>query len=135
MTGRPISDWQAKRPPPYRILQIGLTMAREALYQRTDERVERMVAGGLVEEVRRLLAEGYGFGLPAMSSLGYGEFEPYFAGEASLDEVVQDIKHETHRFVRHQYNWFPADDPDIHWFDVTQGSDDGIRSLVADFLS
>ncbi|MBS1251416.1 MAG: tRNA dimethylallyltransferase [Anaerolineales bacterium] len=134
VTRRPISDWQGKEPPPYRILQIGLTMEREVLYQRTDERVGRMMAEGLVDEVRSLLAAGYTFELPAMSSLGYGEFEAYFAGEASLDEVVQDIKHETHRFVRQQYNWFSADDSDIHWFDVTQDSDDDIRALVADFL-
>lgn len=133
-TGRPISDWQAKKPPPYRILQVGLTMDRESLYERIDARVERMIEAGLLEEVRRLLAEGYSFDLPAMSSLGYGEFELYFQGEVTLDEVVQDVKHQTHRFVRHQYNWFSEDDPSIHWFDVEQDAYPEIRALVADFL-
>ncbi len=133
-TGRPISEWQAKKPPPYRILQIGLNMNREALYRRTDARVDRMIAKGLVDEIRSLLAKGYTFDLPAMSSLGYGEFEAYFQGNATLDEVVQTIKHETHRFVRHQYNWFSEDDPDIHWFDVQRDEYSDIAGLVAGFL-
>lgn len=134
-TGRPISEWQTKQPPPYRILRIGLTMDREALYRRTDARVDRMITAGLVDEVRDLLAQGYTFELPAMSGLGYGEFEAYFQGEATLDEVVQAIKHETHRFVRHQYTWFSEDDPDIHWFDVGQDAYPKIAALVAGFLS
>lgn len=133
-TGRPISEWQEKRPPPYRILKIGLTMNRQKLYERIDTRVDRMIADGLVEEVRRLLANGYSFDLPAMSSLGYGEFEPFFQGDASLDSVVQAIKHGTHRFVRHQYNWFSEDDPSIHWFDVEGDAYPRIADLVAGFL-
>jgi tRNA dimethylallyltransferase len=54
-TGRPISELQRKKPPPYRILQIGLTLERQELYRRIDERVDRMVEGGLVEEVRGLV--------------------------------------------------------------------------------
>ncbi|MFQ5342122.1 MAG: tRNA (adenosine(37)-N6)-dimethylallyltransferase MiaA, partial [Anaerolineae bacterium] len=135
-TGRPISAWQEKRPPAYRILQIGLTMERQALYERIDARVDRMITDGLVGEVRGLLERGYSFALPAMSSLGYGEFEPYFRGESTLDQVIQAIKHETHRFVRHQYNWFSENDPNIHWFDLSPGGDayDDIRRLVAGFL-
>ncbi|MFQ5855579.1 MAG: tRNA (adenosine(37)-N6)-dimethylallyltransferase MiaA [Anaerolineae bacterium] len=134
-TGRPISDWQDKHPPAYCILQIGLTMDREALYRRIDVRVDQMIAGGLVDEVRTLLAAGYTFDRPAMSSLGYGEFEAYFQGEATLEEVVQTIKHETHRLVRHQYNWFSEDAPNIHWFDVEHGDYRDVRALVAGFLS
>jgi len=55
--GRPISQLQARRPPPYRILRIGLTMPREELYRRIDERADRMIARGLVEEVRRQFKE------------------------------------------------------------------------------
>lgn len=134
-TGRPISEWQRKRPPPYRILQIGLTMPREELYRRIDARIERMVEEGLVEEVRRLVEQGYGFHLPAMQSLGYAQFKPYFAGEAALEDVIREIKRETRRFVRHQYTWFREDGPRIHWFDVTQEPYERIRDLVRAFLS
>lgn len=133
-TGRPISDWQAKVPPPYRVLQIGLTMDRDELYARIDRRVDAMLEAGLVDEVRGLLDAGYTFDQPAMSSLGYSEFEPYFANEASLADVVQRIKHETHRFVRHQYNWLSTDDPDIHWFDAAADPYRAIRPLVSSFL-
>jgi len=134
-TGRPISEWQRKHPPPYRILQIGLTMPRGELYRRIDARIERMVKEGLVEEVRRLVEQGYGFHLPAMQSLGYAQFKPYFTGEASLEDVIREIKRETRRFVRHQYGWFREGDPDIHWFDVTRDPYERIRDLVAAFLS
>ncbi len=135
VSGRPISEWQTRRPPPYRILQIGLTMERTRLFQRIDERVERMIAEGLVEEIRQLLAQGYTFDLPAMSSLGYREFAPYFRDEKTLAEVIQTIKHETHRFVRHQYNWFPLDDPQIQWFDVSQTYYEEIKAVVVAFLT
>jgi tRNA dimethylallyltransferase len=135
MTGRPISEWQKKKPPPYRVLQIGLTMERGALYRRIDARVDRMIENGLVEEVRELLDRGYTFELPAMSSLGYGEFQAYFRGERTLDGVIQEIKHETHRLVRHQYNWFSEDDRNIHWFNVERDVYDDIKAVVANFLA
>jgi tRNA dimethylallyltransferase len=122
VTGRPISEQQGKRPPPYPILQIGLTMERETLYTRIDRRVEEMIEAGLVEEVRRLVEAGYDWRLPSMSGLGYAQFQTYFEGSATLEEIATEIKHETHRFARHQYNWFGLDNPDIHWFDVTETS-------------
>jgi tRNA dimethylallyltransferase len=50
-----------------------------------------------------------------MSGLGYRQFAPYFAGEQSLAQVAERIKFETHRYVRHQQNWFQPDDPRIIW--------------------
>ncbi|MDH7486115.1 MAG: tRNA (adenosine(37)-N6)-dimethylallyltransferase MiaA [Anaerolineae bacterium] len=117
--GQPISALQARRPPPYRILRIGLTMTRKLLYRRIDERVEHMIAQGLVEEVRGLVARGYGFDLPAMSGLGYRQIGLYLQGEITLEEAVAQIKRETRRFVRQQYTWFRLDDPAIHWFDAS----------------
>lgn len=117
-SGRPFSEQRGKLPPPYRLIQIGLTEAREALYRRVDARIERMIARGLVDEVRALLARGYGWHLPSMSSLGYLQLRDYLEGTASLDECVAAIKKETRRFIRHQYNWFRLNDPRIRWFDV-----------------
>jgi tRNA dimethylallyltransferase len=128
VTGRPISDQQGKEPPPYSVLQIGLTMDRETLYERADRRLEMMIEAGLVEEVQRLLAQGYDWNRPAMSAVGYAEFQPYLEGrrpapgegEAALDQVIANIESNLHRIVRHQYNWFSLDDPGIRWFDVTR---------------
>jgi tRNA dimethylallyltransferase len=121
VSGRPISVQQTKSPPPYRILQIGLTMPRPLLHKRIDARVERMLESGLLEETKRL-AEEYGWELPAMSGLGYAQLGTFLRGEATLSEAVEAIKHATHRFVRQQRNWFKPDNPAIHWFDVTEAS-------------
>ena len=119
-TGTPISAQQRRQPPPYRILQVGLTMPRPVLYARLDARVERMLAGGLLDEVKSLVGRGYGLDLPAMSGLGYRQIGQHLAGKISLDEAVSLIKKETRRFVRQQYTWFRLDDPAILWFDVSQ---------------
>jgi tRNA dimethylallyltransferase len=116
-TGRPISQLQRKTPPPYRIVQIGVTRPRPELYARIDGRVDRMIAEGLVDEVRGLAAAGYNWGLPAMTGLGYAQIGQYLQGEISLDEAIALIKRGTRRFVRQQYTWFRLDDPAIRWVD------------------
>ena len=124
-SGRPFSEQRGQDPPPYTVLVIGLTMEREALYRRVDARVDRMVAHGLVDEVRGLVSQppagrGYDWSLPAMSSLGYVQFRGFLEGNASLDECIDLIKHETHRFIRQQYAWFRAAEKQnpIHWLDA-----------------
>jgi len=133
-TGRPFSAQRVRRRPPYRILQIGLTMDRAALYARADARIDEMVKAGLVEEVRRLLDAGYGWDLPAMSSVGYAQFRPYFEGQATLEEVVAEIKRATRRLIRHQYNWFRLSDPRIRWFDVIRTTPEEIEGIVREWL-
>jgi tRNA dimethylallyltransferase len=135
LTGRPISDQQGKEPPPYHVLQIGLTMARAALYARADRRLEGMIAAGLAGEVRHLIEAGYGWRLPAMSGLGYVQFKPYIEGGGSLDEAVVEIRRATRRFIRHQYNWFSSSDPAIRWCDVTETTRAQIEALVQEWLA
>ena len=135
LTGKPISRQQGKEPPPYHILLLGLTLPRPRLYRRIDERVDRMLEQGLEQEVRLLLAQGYGFHLPAMSGVGYGQFAPYLAGEATLEDVVRQIKRATRRFVRQQATWFRRDDPRIHWFDAVGDPYAAALDLVRDFLA
>jgi tRNA dimethylallyltransferase len=117
-TGKPFSALRQRTPPPYEFLQIGLTMEREALYRRADARVDAMVATGLAEEVAGLLRDGYGWELPAMSGLGYAQFRPHFEGRASLAEVIERIKLDTHDFIRRQYTWFRLGDPAITWYET-----------------
>lgn len=120
ITGTPISTQQTKTPPPYRIVTLWLTLDRATLYRRIDERVDAMIEAGLVAEVGGLLDRGYDWSLPAMSSLGYKEFRPYFESATPLDECIQRLKFNTHAFVRKQDMWFkrlphcvqlPAADP------------------------
>ena len=65
-----------------------------------------------------------------MSGLGYAQFRPYFAGQATLDEVVVEIKRATHSFIRRQYNWFRLNDPQITWFDASAASPAEITAVV-----
>lgn len=106
LTGQPISAQQTREPPPYRLRTIWLTRPRERLYARADARVDAMIAAGLADEVAGLLARGYGWELPSMSSLGYIQLRPYFEGAASLDACVERLKFDTHAFIRRQAAWF-----------------------------
>jgi tRNA dimethylallyltransferase len=133
--GKPISEVQKASPPPYRILRIGLTMPRPLLYKRIDQRIERMVAAGLVQEVRSLVARGYGYDLPAMSGLGYRQIGMYLRGELSLQEAVALIKRHTRRFVRQQANWFREDDRRIVWFDASKPVFEAVLARIRSFLA
>jgi tRNA dimethylallyltransferase len=106
VTGRPISAQQTREPPPYAIRTIWLTRPRDELYARADARVDAMIAAGLADEVAGLRARGYGWELPAMSSLGYIQLRPYLEGEASLEACVERLKFDTHSFIRRQAAWF-----------------------------
>jgi tRNA dimethylallyltransferase len=114
-TNTPITELQRKKPPPYRILQIGLQMEREALYERADNRVNQMMAASLLDEVADLLSRGYHAKLPAMSGIGYRQLAAYLADEVSLEQAIYDIKMQTHDFIRRQYTWFRGHDDGILW--------------------
>lgn len=129
VTGRRISDLQRKTPPPYDIYILGLAVDRPTLYRRIDARVDAMMVAGLLDEVTGLLAAGYGAELPPMSGLGYRQLLAYLAGKSSLEEAVERIKFETHRFARQQATWFRRDDPRIMWFDLDE--DDQAMEAVA----
>ena len=134
-SGRPISELQRKVAPPYGILIVGLDAEREALYRHIDERVDRMVAAGLLDELRMLRDEGYSSALPAMSGLGYRQLWDVLRGEQSLAAAIERIKYETHRFVRQQYTWFGPDDPRINWFDIDDENVTGrVEALVRRWL-
>ncbi len=120
VTGQPISQLQTAAPPSYRIVRIGLTRPRDALFTRIDQRVDEMLARGLLAETQRLLDLGYSPQLPALTGLGYRQMIHYLQGEMSYDEAVAAIKQQTRRFVRQQYTWFRLDDPRIVWFDLEQ---------------
>ena len=93
-----------------------------------------MIENGLVDEVQKLKKMGYGADIPTMSSIGYRQIMMYLDEEISLDSAVQQIKTETHRLVRQQYNWFSLTDDRIKWLDIEDDFRDQARKLVADFI-
>ena len=121
-TGRPFSEQQRATPPGYRVLMLGLNMERQALYARADRRIDAMMESGLLDEARTLVRAGYGWSLPAMSSLGYRELGAYLRGEMSLPDAVARFKLDTHAYIRRQLSWFRAD-ARIHWLDAGMPAD------------
>jgi len=109
LTGRPLSWWHEHAPaeePPLRPLIAVLHRPRSELFRRIDRRVDEMLEAGLVEEVERLLAEGYQAGDPGMNATGYIELIPYLEGRHTLDEAVAEIRRATRRYARRQLTWF-----------------------------
>jgi tRNA dimethylallyltransferase len=120
-TGIPASvlfGQDADRGPTYPEARFfGLTMRREALYARIEERVDSMIAAGLVDEVASLLERGIDRSLPSMQGLGYKEIAGYLQGEYSLEEAIARLKRNTRQFAKRQLTWFRADKR-IRWIDV-----------------
>jgi len=133
-TGTPFSQLQNKKTLLINTLVVGLTADRAELYRRIDSRVDEMIKQGLVAEVERLMNTGYSFNLPAMSGIGYKEIGMFLRGELTLAAAIQQIKFETHRFVRHQYAWFKLNDDRIQWFDMQNKVDSDITALLAEFI-
>jgi tRNA dimethylallyltransferase len=133
-TGKPLSHWRTKDAPRFESLVIGLQMAREALYERIDARVEAMMASGFPEEVRGLVDRGYGCELSSMSGIGYRELCAHLGGEMALDEAVARTKTGTHRLARHQNTWFKAGDERIRWIEAVDGAAEEAGRLVESWL-
>lgn len=109
LTGEKMSEHNKnakEKETPYNLAFFVLNMDREKLYERINLRVDIMMNNGLEQEVRKLIEMGYSPELVSMQGLGYKEFIPYFNGEISLEQVVDDIKKYTRRFAKRQLTWF-----------------------------
>lgn len=95
---------------------VGLTMDRERLYRRIDERVDRMIEAGLLEEARRFYDRGLR-GCQSIQAIGYKELYAYFDGTLSLAEAIALLKKNTRNYAKRQYTWF-KNKMDVQWFDV-----------------
>ncbi|WP_074103837.1 tRNA (adenosine(37)-N6)-dimethylallyltransferase MiaA [Paenibacillus sp. P3E] len=125
-----------KKESPYELCLIGLTMDRKILYKRIEDRIDQMLAEGLVTEVEGLLQRGYSKSLVSMQGLGYKEIAAYLAGEMTLDEAVTLLKRDTRRFAKRQLSWF-RHMKEIQWIDVDETQDFSenfakIRAKIAD---
>ena len=114
MTGQTYTSFRRreKRGRPFRIIKIGLNRPREELYARINQRVDQMMADGLLEEVKAMYPKR---SLNALNTVGYKELFDYLDGRWSLEEAVERIKGNTRRYARKQLTWYKKDDQ-IHWF-------------------
>jgi len=117
-TGRKFSGQRGQTESPHHLITIGLTRPRPELYERVDQRIDRMFASGFLDEVRNLLAKGYSPSLPTMSAIGYRECIRVIKGELNEEQAKAEIRRATRIFVRRQANWFKESDPNIRWFSV-----------------
>jgi tRNA dimethylallyltransferase len=109
LTGRPLSEHFRDTAPPTgraNVIQIGLELNRQVLYRRIDERVERMFARGLVEEVRGLLTTGIGEDAPPFRALGYRHVLNVLRGGISEEEARTLTKTDTRHYAKRQITWF-----------------------------
>ena len=124
-TGYPISTHNAQqrsRSAAYDARFFVLTDERSKLYERIDARVDKMVAAGLVDEVRALKDRGVPRMSTAMQGLGYKEIYDYLAGECTLEEAIYTIKRDSRHFAKRQVTWFKRE-PDAIWIDRSKFAD------------
>ena len=100
----------------YDTVFIGLTTERKKLYDIINDRVDKMIAAGLIDEVKALHTKNIR-SKSVMTGIGYKELYKYFDGEISLDEAIDLIKKNSRRYAKRQYTWFNHQ-MNITWFDV-----------------
>jgi tRNA dimethylallyltransferase len=119
LTGQAFSAIQTRNKNTYLLAAVGLYLERSQLYARIDERVDQMIADGLVEEVAGLRERGCDLSLNSMQALGYKQIYSYLEGMLSWEETLRDIKRETRHFAKRQYTWFNKDKR-ISWINVAE---------------
>jgi tRNA dimethylallyltransferase len=98
----------------YRVLKIGLDPDRRQLFAKLDARVREMFSGGLLDELRRLLAGGATGAEKPFESLGYKQALQHLRGEASLEQAVESTQMQTRQYAKRQWTWFRRD-PGVEW--------------------
>jgi tRNA dimethylallyltransferase len=119
-TGCKISEHneeQRKKCSPYQFVYFVLNQDRDILYKRINERVDKMMEKGLLNEVEGLLEMGYQRELVSMQGIGYKEVVSYLEGEISLEEAVDRIKKETRHFAKRQITWFKRES-EVTWIEM-----------------
>ncbi len=96
---------------------VGLTIDRELLYERINQRVDVMKNLGLEKEVCSLYKNGLTRAHQSMKAIGYKEWFDYFEGLCSLDDVYENIKKHSRQYAKRQYTWF-KNQFDMHWYEV-----------------
>lgn len=110
LSGKTMTQVQAESrlvPSPYNPCMMMIDYDRETLYSRIDKRVDLMIEAGLLEEAEEFFThKDY---VTASQAIGYKELKPYFDGECSLTEAVENLKRETRRYAKRQLTWFRKD--------------------------
>ncbi|WP_326798885.1 tRNA (adenosine(37)-N6)-dimethylallyltransferase MiaA [Streptomyces sp. NBC_01808] len=133
LTGRPFTASLPAHESVYDTVQIGIAVPRPELADRIERRVHRMWRAGLVDEVRRLEAEGLREGRTAARALGYQQVLAFLAGECTEAEARDETVRATRRFARRQETWFRRD-ARVHWISGSEADRDRLPDTACDLL-
>ncbi|MDK9717112.1 MAG: tRNA (adenosine(37)-N6)-dimethylallyltransferase MiaA [Trichlorobacter sp.] len=135
-TGISLSQFQAEHgfsDSSYHALQFCLDLPRPELYQRINDRVDAMLAAGLVAEVQGLLQSGSPPDCKPLQAIGYKEVVAYLQGDYDQTEMTRLIKRNTRHFAKRQLTWFRAE-PEMQWVAYPENSAT-IHSAAATFFA
>ncbi len=126
MTGKKYSSFrtQTKKKRDFKIIKIGLNTDREILHRRINQRVDKMIVQGLLDEAKSVYQYKH---LNTLNTVGYRELFSHFDGEISLDEAIELIKRNSRRYARKQLTWYRKD-KDVNWFEPQE------TNKIIDFL-
>ncbi len=121
-----ISELQRNHTKPfqYEFIKVGLKRNRAELYKLIEERVDKMINDGLLDEVKYVISlisehcpENISR-LPALQAIGYKELHLYLKGEMTMDDAITLIKKRTRNYAKRQFTWFKQEE-DIKWIDIS----------------
>ncbi|MFC3882302.1 tRNA (adenosine(37)-N6)-dimethylallyltransferase MiaA [Bacillus songklensis] len=122
ITGKPFSEHIAAQEQVllYDVALVGLTMDRDKLYARINERVDIMMEKGLLEEVTRLYEAGIR-DTQSIQAIGYKEIYEFLENRLTLEEAIEQLKQNSRRYAKRQLTWFRNKMP-VQWFDLTDST-------------
>ncbi|MGI6048567.1 MAG: tRNA (adenosine(37)-N6)-dimethylallyltransferase MiaA [Petrimonas sp.] len=129
MAGRPYSSLRtnSKKERSFNIVKVGFARNREELYNRINQRVDKMIEDGLIEEARKLYPKRR---LNSLNTVGYKELFEYFDGNCSLDFAIDKIKQHSRNYARKQLTWFNKD-KEINWINLSDNKTGVVEKIVS----
>ena len=103
-------------------------MNRNLLYERINNRVDKMIEEGLIEEVKTILSK-YSKFPTAMQGLGYKEVVEYLQGNINKEEMIEKIKKETRHYAKRQLTWFRKNKETI-WLDGIKSTEENVGIIL-----
>ena len=127
-------DWHPTgKKPRYTLLKLGVTWPRDILKKRIDERLEKRLREGMVDEVRAMLDEGVSEDFLVKLGLEYKYLTWYLTGKIGYEQMVEELGNAIKKFAKRQMTWFRRDER-IHWLDMTGDPAAEAAGLIRDFL-
>ncbi len=127
-------DLPPEKQPRYQVLKFGVTWPREILKQRIDERLERRLQSGMVDEVRGLLDAGVSPRFLLKLGLEYKYLTRYLTGEIGYEQMTEELGNAIKKFARRQMTWFRRD-PRIIWLDMEKDPVAQAAPVIEAYLS